>query len=388
MTTKASKKAAKNAAKRIAKTKVVTKVVKKLARKGSLGMSGPETELAKLITDPCRGPLVRTSGPSGVTERVRNTVTLPGAATSTCGYFVWYPGYTSWNASSGAYNNQNCFWYENASPSVFPTNTTVAPLGSGGSNLTGSFYTDPMAANIAGGSAFIRQKTLAACLQFEWLGKLSETQGQIAIVKNFSLAALNQSSGSTSAFQPPTVDQVFGYAEHRSRLMLEGAEVIWRPTSAQSVFRSNDGEENGSMKSTLPDSCFWMGAASANPSGIVATNPADQMGICIAWKGFAPANFTCQFNLIKVAALELRPANSMIEPPMTRGAEAEVKVDKVVSKLDGGFKWQIPRKLAEVGVDMAGRAASSFFNYAIPRVYTGAPGFSRTSGPSLRLMDR
>lgn len=388
MVSKASKKKA--AGKTAGRARVVNmiKTIKKARKAAKTGVRGPETEYMKLLVDPCRGPLIRTSGPTGITERVRTTVTLPGQATSTCGYFIWYPGYSSWTDGTSVYSGQSCFWFENANPAVPPTNSIAVPLGSGASNVTGSFYPDPMANNIAIGSAFVRQKTLSACLQFEWLGALSATQGQIAIVKNFSLSAFNRNAGSVNGLQPPTVDQVFGYAEHRSRLMIDGAEVIWRPTTAQSVFRANDAEENGVFKSILPDSCFWAGQAGVSASGVVATNPADQMGICIAWKGFTAAAATCQFNLIKVGALELRPANAMIEPPMTTGPEAAVDVDKVVKSLDGRFKWQIPRKVAEVGYDLAGKAATSFFNYAIPRVYTGPSGYSRTAGPSLRLMDR
>lgn len=336
---------------------------------------------AKLISDPCYGPLVRSVGGGGegsIIERVRSTVTFPSAAANTSGYVVWYPEFTG-KGNYNSYASGNCFAFENASASVRPTNTLPAPMGKIAIDSTGYFIPDPMLPNLVSASAFARSKTLAACIQLEYISKLSDCSGQIAVIQNYSLAAFDQNSGVTgSEFQPPSVNEIFAYASERDRLQLDGAEIKWCPSDDSSKFRTSEAENIGvtSGSATLADAVFWIGSTAVEVTKLVTPNPQLVHGICIAWRGIAPTANCLSMNLVKVGDLELAARNNAIENPRATSDDTSIQttISQVVSYLDGLMpQWQ----------RVAGHTATRMISDYVSAVYA-PPGLARNIGKGLR----
>jgi hypothetical protein len=301
--------------------------------RGRSGRRGPAiprsvADVMHVILDPCGGPLVTalaTSLPGQLVERVRNTYSIPIDPTAfgdySNGYIVWFPsyhndGYTDLTTLTGLTSFAgNCFVFGNASSSLAPDNTGITAV----LRTTGAFVEDPANSLLTSTSPFSRAQTVSACLQLDYTGSLSNLKGQVAVVQNYSLAEFIRNSGATSATTPafPSVDQVFSYASKRERMPLEGTEVIWRPSTASSIMRTNgsfgDGASLTFAGATIPDACLYRQAA--NPCYPVATDPNSVKGICIAWKGAfsATSGVNLSFNLIKVVSVELAARSSMIE---------------------------------------------------------------------------
>lgn len=302
------------------------------------------TSYANLVANPCHGPLVRLLGPSptgSLVERLRRTLTLPAAAASVNGYVVIYPSFH--NSGAPGYNAANNFYFEANSTAVAPINTVANPAGSGGTS--GSWIVDPAYSVLAGTGPFARAKCLSACVQVEYLGALSAIQGQVAVVSNYSLSALNTNTGAvTTAFGFPTVDQVFAYAAVRERMQLEGHEAIWRPSADQSKFRGTQVEESGAAATSLPDAAFWAGSAGVQQTNEINTEPSEVLGMCIAWRGIPAVANVLSINVVKAVELELAARNGQIEEiptPPTTSASAQGYVQSAINLLDRNFpNWQ------------------------------------------------
>lgn len=304
---------------------------------------------AKLIADPCNGPLTMTIGPdpsAPVLVRNRLTRTLSGGfSTINSGYAIWFPSFCNRGLSTQGYSPSNLYIHTTDAPGTRPTNTAVAPMGTITSTQTGTFVPDPAYASTAGAStAFSRSKALAACVQMEYIGELQSIAGQVAVVSNFSLAAFDMNRGAPGTWiQPPSVDEVFNYASERHRVSLEGQEVVWRPRATTSVLRTNGDFGTGVADAEgLPrtDVCFWNGAqtGSVSPTVMVVPNPSEVYGICIAWRGTnMSATGGMILNFVKVSAMELGNLGGITEPmyiPRPISSAWSDTVDKVCAYLD------------------------------------------------------
>ncbi|APG77213.1 hypothetical protein [Hubei narna-like virus 11] len=351
------------------------------SRPRTSGLSKVITDYAKMVMDPCHSTLVRTIGTAtagSVTERLRSTIGTPTSAIVSAvgvrtivpapsGYIIWFPSYHN---GTGNLNPANCFIYTSPSSSTTtfvvnndgrPTNTNALPMGTEAYDTTGLFVQDP-ANNLLSGAAsvFSRGTTVSACLQLENLVSLSTMQGQVAVVKNYNLAAFDLNSGTNLELKAPTVNEVFAYAEERRRIDPAGHEVVWRPTDASSVARGIGNEALGKNFAGSPytDVCFQAGQTGINSTNLAATAPEHQYGICIAWRGMAAFttnvglnNEPITLNLIKIVDFELAARNGQIEskpkPPPAPGVSKDVGV----SFLDRVFPhWQSTTvKLAHAG---------------------------------------
>lgn len=268
-------------------------------------------EFAKLVMDPCNGPVDRVAGTStqgAVVERQRSTLTFPAVAAQNCGYLVWFPSY---NGATGIGGNSNLFYWSSASTTLRPINTNVEPLGTTLAT-SGMFLPDPTAASIPAGGGFTRARCVSACMQLDFIGSLANTAGQVAVIRNLSLAAFNLQTGTVNAFSPMTIDEMFAYAHTRERLSLDGHEVVWRPTDSESVLRTQGLDPANSTWE--PDALFEQGNPAINATSCRALMPGNVTGIAICWRGTTASspNFMSA-NFVKVAELELAPRVNLTE---------------------------------------------------------------------------
>lgn len=313
-------------------------------------------EYARLIMQPCHGPLTRTLSPmntAAVTERVRTSVIVN--STDANGYVVWFPGYHN-NAAAGGFSNM--FYYTTATSSAGPNNSGALPLGAGG--VSGINVSDPSTPNLTSTSAFSRARTSSACLQLEYIGALSAVSGQVATVANFTLEQWNAQSGTPGTFAPISVDRVFEFAAQRERLQFSGHEVVWRPTDAISIFRHNGTAGGGTAGGTASDTVYWNGTVGSAVADQSATDPANVYGLCIAWRGVPAAANTITFNAVKVVDFELSARNNQIESLAPAAISAGTNmVDKAVQLLDDYVPgWQ--RRAINATINSIGNLAMSY----------------------------
>lgn len=289
--------------------RVVIKKKKSRNRKtrNRTGLSNLHDEML-LVANPCHGPISKTVGSGAITERVRTTVSEPGYATSLNGYAVWFPSYHN---GGFTVNSSNLFVFENASASTKPVNTAANPFGLVDLATTGVSQSDPGYAT-TNSATFSRGKTHSACIQLDYVGKLSDISGQVAIIKNLPLRGLF-SNKSTSTLDPPSVDTLFAFAAERERMQPTGHEVIWRPTDESSIYRTSG---NDRVSALTPDTAWANGVLASAPSTLSATDADEMYGICIAWRGVPGVVGCLVLNFVKVLSLELAPSGASIESPV------------------------------------------------------------------------
>lgn len=331
-------------------------------------LSAQQQDYLQLVRSPCDGPLARAPGGTGTSMIERSRASFTPKEPHSNGYVLWFPSYTGvgafgTNGTGSANLGQNFFMYTTDSLIDAPTNTPQDPLGSDstlGGGIPGKWVTDPAAELIASGSPFSRAKTLAACLQMDYVGKLADIAGQIAVVRNLSTSAL---SDGTRPIQFPSVQDMFSYAHLRERTSLEGTEVKWRPAEAEMKFRTTGGDATPYPDQAGQDTLFRQGlpaASDGSASHLVDPDAADASGILIAWQGISSDQLI--FNGVKVSELEIAPASHMVEQPVTSTTE-KTSVDYVIGVLDRiEPEWQTSLKR---GATMLGSAVMS--SYILPR---------------------
>lgn len=176
---------------------------------------------------------------------------------------------------------------------------------------SGLFVADPTSASLAAASPFTRARCVSACLQADYIGTLTSVAGQIAVVRNLSLAAFNMNTGTSNPFIPMSVDEMFSYAHSRERFNLDGHEAVWRPTDSESVLRTQGIDP--SVTPFEPDTCFLQGTPTTTLTTLATMSPNNVTGVAIAWRGLSAFANTMIINLVKVTELELAPRNNLVE---------------------------------------------------------------------------
>lgn len=191
-------------------------------------------QIARAIADPCNGPLVSGvyGSTEGLTARTKRSYTTTNGTTDTAGMVLWVPSYH--NEGSGALNMIRWSFSDSGTSIV---NASTAPLGTGGaSSPAGVGLKDP-SYELVTSDIVNDARTLAACLQLTYSGKVTESSGQIAWIDNYSMHDLFNNR--------PSVDDMFDRATKTSRLGLDTYEVLFRPDDATGTdrFRSNGAED-------------------------------------------------------------------------------------------------------------------------------------------------
>lgn len=275
-------------------------------------------------------------GSASIVERVRRTFDITPSTFGDHGYIIWYPGYHGGGTFGGP---GNLFMFSNTSFTTRPTNTTTNPAGTGAINTTGIFQSDPCNSNLTS-DTFSRARTVSACMQLDYIGALSAMQGQVAIVKNFSLQALDQAAG-LGSLQFPSVSEIFNFAQTRQRVTGEGSEVVWRPSSQGSIMRGHGHVTTTTAHVAMPDHVFTIGNPAFNTTNISCTEVGVPNGICIAWSGISTTN-NFIVSCIKTVELEFAARNNAIEAPLAASApRAPGIIEKATAMLDNAVPgWQ------------------------------------------------
>lgn len=330
-----------------------------------------------LVSNPCHGPLVSGFASYGgsITERFRKTYSLT-STTSTCGFVIWFPSYhtnganaTTVASSVPVYNPSNLVWFDNAASSYAPLNSIASPFGMDSASATsGKFLQDPAFDPLSSNTAYARARTLSACLQLEYLGSTSSTQGQVAVIRNASFANLSRGAPG-QPWLPPSVDDIFNYSALIERTQLSGHEVIWRPSEASSVLRTTAlTGSNNAMVAAKADTAFWSGLAATANTVVSCADPADAAAIVIAWRGWPTGANIASINCVKVVELELAARNNTVEG-MPLSSKSTAHIDECVASLDKvNPSWQLGSVVTDAAMALGKKAATQAAMYAMGRV--------------------
>jgi len=254
-------------------------------------------------------------------------------------------------------------------------------MGGGGVNA-GDFIKDPASSFVTATSSFSRARSMSACIQLDFLGKISDAAGQVCIVKNISLAAFNYNSGTTgAAYRPMTVDEIFLYAAERGRFQIGGHEAVWRPGAKDIVFRDagNQSSTSAVHVGDTADTCWTLGSAAVSDTVERVPNPNEINGFIIAWKGLnnaAASNSNLVFT--KTFELELAPRSLAIEgiPRQVDSESSESRLAKVLQWLDSMMpNWQ--SRVMTAGTNAVGDLARAY-----------APDIVRRATPAIQTLLR
>lgn len=329
-----------------------------------------------LISNPCHGPLTSGFAAYGgsITERFRKTYSISNT-TSTCGYVIWFPSYhntgavsTATASGTNAFSPGNLVWFDNAIPSYAPLNTTASPFGLDAAVATSAkFLIDPAFVPVNDNNAYSRGRTLSACVQLEYLGSTSSTQGQVAVIRNASFLNINRSS-SNSLWAPPSVDDIFNYSALIERTQLSGHEVVWRPSEDATVLRGSGMLGTAAIAvAAKADTAFWAGSATNTNTVISCADPQNACGVVIAWRGFPPAVGNVSVNVVKVVELELASRNNTVEG-MPLSSKSTAHIDECVSTLDKvNPSWQLGSVVTDAAMALGKKAATNAALYAMGR---------------------
>lgn len=324
----------------------------------SKGKNGsPLVGMAQLLNDPCNASLVHPEyGVSSSGYLIRHSRTTVVDTTDVGnGYLVWFPDYSNGTATG----NFNMFYYQSATASGSPINTTANPLGSGGTatDAQGQQLRDP-SATWCSTTTVQDSRTAAACIKMMYLGRNDALAGRVAVLENIPREALLTGGGSA----PPSITEMFEYANHTQRTALDYLEVKFRPS---------DGSEHFKKSNTESDACFTFTASTAATS-VPASGPTGAgLGIGFAWAGVIPGS-DLGFDFVKVC--EWRPEmNSGIVtvPPVIKGTGGNM-MSRAVALLDNqvpGWQTQVKHIAKSIGA----RVVQKTFEGSLNLIERAAP---------------
>lgn len=151
-------------------------------------------------------------------------------------------------------------------------NSTLLPAGAGAVYSTNGLALADPAGAFATDNLVKDMRTLAACLQITYTGKVTESAGQIAWVQNLALEDLLRDTN--------TINDYFDRAEKMARFGLDTYEVKFRPDTDTGTARFREG---------ATDPCVITGVPGVNVSA--PSESADQLNpkvIGFVWRGCEP----------------------------------------------------------------------------------------------------
>nr|UHS72177.1 MAG: putative coat protein [Tombusviridae sp.] len=213
----------------MAKKRMKSKQTKKVRVKPRVPRVIPDAYLqyARLLTDPCTGPLVHAPGSSegGQVTRFETDVIYGSGATETCGFINWSPG-----------------GYNSAATPQFGNGIISVNGATDAGNLT------PSSASVntyCPGFTFLAAnagsyRCIAACLQLYWPGSELNRQGVVGVAQS--------TLGLVGTSQTVTCAQMRSLCPVVERMPGNMVEAKWAPNFADGLFRSPGGSqeaENG-----------------------------------------------------------------------------------------------------------------------------------------------
>jgi hypothetical protein len=280
---------------------------KSVGRKSGPRKGNPLTVYARMIADPCNSAIAPGlyGTHEGLTARVRNTIQANLASGLTAGYVIWFPDYTGDVTDVGSYNigDGSLFVWAGATGSTSPApNADSTPIGGEDewetkllSSKTLQAVDDP-AAKFLASDLPQDSRTLSACAQLTYTGRMDQSSGELAYITNFPLSALNLGSGSSSA---PSVDEMFAYCPNSKRFGTASHDVLFRPDTNSATFKP---ASTGVIHVNSPGGA---GSLSTYVSGAATLQPT---AIGFAWRGLQVASGTTSpITLTFTKSLEWRP---------------------------------------------------------------------------------
>lgn len=280
------------------------------------------------------------SSENGYLSRFKSSISV--TSVNQAGYVVWFPDFTGGNASSASTINTNgsLFFYNSTSSSVAPTNTTAEPLGMSATltSTRGSFRADPAHAWVAS-SACQDARTVSACMQFQFTGAMSTTQGRFGMVEGITREMLL--TGTSGG--PPTADELFAVASHVERMPLDVKELKYRPSLQGEFFRTEALNSLTSAANDSADACYTVGIGGSNKTTLHATGMTSGgvLGLAFVYTGLDPS--TAAFTVTFTKAIEWRPEigqGMVLNIPRSVGDGTNI-AQKTVALLDKHIpNWQ------------------------------------------------
>jgi hypothetical protein len=202
-----------------------------------------------MIADPCNAPLepgIHGSDQGLLARTISYSANTSGAAQ---GYCIWFPSFTNNPdaADEGAGSIlTNIFTFCPAAPSTAPAplNFGFAADWSGGNNTAASLP-DP-AYGLVGNNMCADARTISACMSMTYTGKMQDSSGSFAFVNNIPFTTLygngtaDRTPANPSYIAPATIDDLFVYAGHASRLGTDTLENIHVNVRDDPKFYSSD----------------------------------------------------------------------------------------------------------------------------------------------------
>jgi len=181
-----------------------------------MALSPPLVEYAKLLSNPCNGPLVHAPGSTqgGMLTRFESDFLIGTGATDTCGFMLFTPG--AINGAAPANGSGTLV-------GVAASDTTAVTPSSGGvgTYLPGKTYLDANASSY---------RCVAMCVQIYWPGSELDRQGIVSGAQG-TYALLRNDSGTTVGLLRSACPVV-------ERIPTECFEVKWAPNYTDGLFRS------------------------------------------------------------------------------------------------------------------------------------------------------
>lgn len=189
-------------------------------------VDGKITQLARMVSDPCNGPLVKGlyGDNRGVLSRFRCT-TNSGVVGSTYSVILWNPLGKS-PQSTAAAQRFNVLWYQTTNSSTAPSTTnwgfnpTLGGVASAQDPENPAIYGS---ARVGGAGIASQSRTLAACIKAVYTGEQAKFKGMVYPLSNIPTDIMNNS---------PSIDIFRQYATHGSRNFEQ--EVRYTPSRASS----------------------------------------------------------------------------------------------------------------------------------------------------------
>jgi hypothetical protein len=332
------------------------------------GMSPREMALAKLLADPCNGPVdaVMTSG-NTVAVRVPRIFPVHATAANTTGFFGIWPAFHNNAASGGSFN---IIQFEPA-PANFTANianSSTTPLGTDLA-VAGAKQYDPVSSLLSDATSgnYQAAATLAACLQAVYKGPTSTNQGMISLLQGVTPQQFLYDAASGG----PTISQLELIADKRQRIE-PLQEVKW--ASEQEPKFYGKGVTGGAALAAGAGEAGCFNATASQPTAFTTASMGSH-GIIIAWSGLnASQADDLEIKVVKVVEMKLALFSGIMQSSTGNALPTNTFYQKAVNYLDKavpGWRTALVKNAGNMAMRALGTAADYVLGGMSPAVGAG-----------------
>lgn len=293
----------KRAKKKAAKRRAAVKVDRDIRMAGPAGGT-PHREYAKLLLNPCTGPLVHAPGSTsgGMVMRFESDFTLGNGATTTAGFFSWSPGALNSNSPTNPYGSGTLVG------GATDDTTNISPSAAGVSSyFPGYTYLTTNASSY---------RAIAACVQVYWPGTELNRSGIVS--------AAQGTFGLFSTAVTLNVAQIRAVSPVVERMPSDHLEVRWAPNYADGLFR--------------------------NPSSVTSSPEDGHAALVVTWAG-TPVSVGVRIRCVLVVEWLPKPQGITLSSNTSTGSAGDIQVvRRELDKRDAAWWYR------------SGQAASNFLS--------------------------